>query len=122
MVCSRHKKLQIKTNVKLDIMNYTEGQKKALLESLKAQSSPMTQGEKSLLAELKEYFTTIVSTIEGLKVERLGDKVRILEMDTFGEDYRNRWIKLRYTSKGEFFSCYYWGNKRMYLDNDLYMG
>ena len=102
----------------MSIKNLTAGQKKALLISLSNQSSPMTTGEKALLKQLKEDAIEIVETAQGWPVQKLGNKVRQIDLDTFGEDYRNCWIKLQESEKGVFFYSAYFG-KRIYL-KDIY--
>jgi hypothetical protein len=98
----------------MNIKNLTDGQKEALLISLSNQSSPMTTGEKSLLKQLKEDAIEIVETAKGWSVQKLGNKVRQINIDTFGEDYRNCWVKLQESGKGIFFYSAYFG-KRIYL-------
>ena len=101
----------------MEISKLTTGQKNALLQSLINQTSPMTSGEKSMFDQLKNDAIEIVETEKGWEVERFGNKVRQIDIDTFGEDYRNCWIQLYETSKGVFFTSSYFGNKRIYLKN-----
>ena len=106
----------------MNITTLTPGQREALKASLENQAAPMTPAEIRTLRALTQEEMTIEETLDGIRMERQGDKVRMIEMDTFGEDYRNRWIKIQSTEKGEYFTSYYLGNKRKYLNNDNYMG
>jgi len=98
-------------------LNYTQGQKQALWDSLTKQTSPMTQSEKALYNELIKEFGELVFE-EGANYPTLirkGNKVKFISLDTFGEDYRNCWLKIYTTSKGEYFTSTYVG-KRIYLN------
>lgn len=64
----------------------------------------------------------IETTVCGIPFLRKSNAVKSIGLDTFGEDYRNRWIKIRASEKGEFFTASYYGGHRMYLDNDQYIG
>lgn len=97
----------------MDIKYLLEPQKKALYESLRDQKSDMTSAEKKLYSQLREYFAETIE-VEDNKLLVLDGYVKQIEMDTFGEDYRFGWIKLRTTNKGEFFYSSYHG-KRIYL-------
>lgn len=65
---------------------------------------------------------TIETTLEGVEVYRVGNRVKLVNMDTFGEVYRNNWLKVSNTDKGEFFVSSYMGGMRVYLNNSEYMG
>jgi hypothetical protein len=106
-----------KKNGKMDTSRFTKGQKEALLQSLSNQKSPMTRGEKALFEQLRKEAIVIVKTQSGCEFEMFENKVRQIGMDTFGEDYRNRWIKLKESSNGVYFTASYFGNKRIYLAN-----
>lgn len=95
--------------------NLTIGQQRFLLESLSNQTSPMTSAEEILLNELLELHP-VKLTGAAAGYERKGDKVRMINMDTFGDRWNNCWIKIYSSSKGEYFTHYYTGSKRVYLD------
>jgi hypothetical protein len=88
---------------------------KALLESLSNQTSQMTHSEMNLLEELLELHPIALKG-NGAGYERKGDSVRMINMDTFGDSYKNCWIKIYTSSKGEYFTHAYTGGKRVYLD------
>lgn len=93
----------------MDISKLTQGQKQALLYSLERQKTPKTTGERNTLEALRLDNAEEVLTVDGNIVLRCGDyvKMRDKDFDTFGEDYRNRWIKIRETNKGEYFNSHY---------------
>lgn len=99
------------------IENLTLGQKKALLESLEKQKSKKTPPEVKTLNDLREFFAEPVDVEEFGEgfFKRCGDFIKMIDMDTFGENYRNNWVKLKETSKGEYFTSFYTGGKRIYL-------
>jgi hypothetical protein len=94
-------------------MLLTQGQKKALFESLDNQKSEMTKAEQKFYNDHKNIFT-VKLTGAAQNYERLNDKVRQINFDNFGENYRNCWIKIYNNSKGEYFYSSYTG-KRIYL-------
>jgi len=94
---------------------YTEGQRKGLWEMLKDQKSPMTTAEKKLFNELVEEFAEVVYTEKGDSFYRVGDKVKMTFMDTCEDDWRNNWLKVKETVKGEYIVSKYLGGKREYL-------
>lgn len=96
-----------------NIRNYSENQKKGLYEMLKA-SKNMTPAEKGTYKKLREYFAEMLE-VGCYKLLYLDGYVKEIEMDTFGEDYRFGWIKVRYSSKGEYYLSSYYG-KRIYLN------
>lgn len=95
----------------------TTGQKNALLTSLMAQKSPKTPAEKATEAALFDELAEIV-TIEGTNTELylFNGKVKHVNLDTCGDNYRNCWMKLNETSKGEYFTSSYYGNSRKYIN------
>jgi len=99
----------------MNISNLTTGQQQALFVSLSNQTSKMTQSEKDVLEELTTMFSEKL-TGEASGYERVGNKVRMINMDTFGDRYNNCWLKIYTSNKGEFFTHSYTGNKRVYLD------
>jgi hypothetical protein len=105
----------------MDISKLTQGQKQALYNSLEYQKTPKTTAEKETLNQLRMELAEEVETEMGLIVLRVGDLVRMRDkdFDTYGEDYRNRWMKVRESGKGEFFNSHYLSStgraKRIYL-------
>ena len=101
----------------------TKGQREELYISLKNQTSQKTNSEKLVLKELIKEFSNVlndkfadkVECIEGGLFFRIGDFVKIVNMDKFGDDWRNTWVKVYESSKGEFFKMAYLGGKRTYL-------
>ncbi|MHA2278822.1 MAG: hypothetical protein ACXAC2_23835 [Candidatus Kariarchaeaceae archaeon] len=82
----------------------------------------MTLAEKKTLEDLRMLLSEEVDIIlDGEmivgngKVIRCGDVVKIIGADTFGDDYRFGWIKLKETMRGEYFTCKYYDNKRIYI-------
>lgn len=108
------------------IENLTEGQKKGMLEML-SNSTNLTGPEREILTQLRVYFKKTIIAVrchELLKINQrpiemilseCGGYVKMLWLDTFGEDYRNRWVKLRESSKGQYFNMKYLGDERWYL-------
>ena len=95
-------------------MLFTEGQKKALFESLSNQKSEMTEAEQKFYNEYKNIFS-VKLTGAASNFERLNNKVRLFNFDNFGENYKSCWIQIYENSKGEYFYSSYIG-KRIYLD------
>lgn len=98
----------------MEAPKFTQAQAKAIFETLHNQTSPFTPMEKLIYDKYKDQFPVRL-TGEASNFERLGNKVRQIEMDKFGEDYRNCWIKVYSNSKGEYFTSKYIG-KRIYID------
>lgn len=102
--------------------NFTTAQKKGLFVMLRDQQSQMTQSEKELYEILlkefrncKDEFLAEIVTFEGIEFYKCGKFVKQTEIDTFGEDYRNCWMKIQESGKGFFVNPSYIG-RRIYLD------
>ena len=98
--------------------NFPINVRKALWDSFNNQTSPMTSAESKLWEELQNEFGELVCE-EGFSVPTLirkGNKVKMIFIDTFGDGWRNCWVKVRRSDKGEYFTMSYTGNKRTYLD------
>ena len=97
--------------------NYPVEVQKALLESLTNQKSPKTPAEVNLLSELRDIFAEEceVDGYNKTDFKRVGNYIKMADMDTFGEDYRNKWVKIKSNSKGEYFTIKYLGNNRIYI-------
>lgn len=101
----------------MNISNLTIGQKKALLKSLESQKSPMTKSEKIALNALRFDLSEEITAEEGrFTLLRVGNLVRMIDIDTFGEDYRIRWVKVKENRKGEFFNIQYLSGSRIFID------
>lgn len=100
----------------MNIEHLTEGQAKFLLESLERQKSKKTQAETILLNDLRERFSEVIEQGSAKGFKRCGDYVKMINMDTFGDNYKNNWIKVKQNTKGEYFIMKYLGNKRIYID------
>jgi hypothetical protein len=107
-------KTEKKETAKTFIKGKTEAQLKALSQSLERQKSPKTPMEKEVMMLLRDMFSEkLTGKAKGYK--RFGNYVKMIDMDTFGEDYRNNWIKIQESDKGEFFVHQYTGGKRVYI-------
>ena len=100
----------------MEVSNLTIGQQKFLLESLTNQKGPMTPLEKRKLNKLRDLFAEECVVDGDKNFKRVGGFVKMVNMDTFGDNYKNNWIKVRRTDKGEYITMLYTGNKRMYLN------
>ena len=74
----------------------------------------MAKQEYDLLEELL-LLHPVKLTGEAKGYERLGDKVRMINLDTFGDRYNNCWLKVYTSNKGEYFTHAYTGGKRVYI-------
>lgn len=107
----------------MTLSNLTLGQRKGLFTMLRDQQSPMTNSERKIFDQLVIEFRNVkceflaeIVTFEGSKFFRCGRFVKQVSMDTFGDVYRNCWIKIQESSKGEFITSTYIGGGRIYLD------
>lgn len=92
----------------MNISNLTSGQKKGIYEMLNGSTS-LTPSESKALRDLKLFFGDVVTTDFKLdfEVSKNGKKVRAINLDTFGEDYRNNWLSVKEDSKGFFIRMSY---------------
>lgn len=100
----------------MTLSNLTLGQKQFLLTSLESQKSPMTSAERNLFNELRDFFAEVVEVDNSRNFKRCGQYIKMIHMDTFGDNYKNNWIKVQESGKGEFITMSYTGNTRMYLN------
>jgi len=82
----------IKSHIMQDITKLTEGQKKAMLTSL-------LNGTSNTAAENKLKFALMDDLAEGDKAASFGvitcmGYAKVVNIDTFGEDYREVWAKI----------------------------
>jgi hypothetical protein len=103
----------------MDITKLTLGQKKALLESLENQKSKRNTAERNTLNALREDLGEVINTRHYGEFIICGNYIKLHNFDTFGENYKARWIKIHETPRGEFFTCSYFNNKRIYLDEEV---
>ncbi len=99
----------------MDYALFTTGQQKAMLESLNNQkviAGPELKHRNALRLILAEEVTTECGRYTVL---RSGDFVRLIAIDTCGDNYRNCWLKVNSTQKGEYFTSTYLGAGRIYL-------
>jgi len=95
-----------------DLTKFTKGQKEAMLKSLINAKSNTT-------ADNKLKFALMDDLAEGDKDASFGiitcmGFAKMVNVDTFGEDYRSVWAKIRTTNKGNYINNSYTGG-RMYI-------
>lgn len=112
----------------MKVTNLTLGQREVLLSSLRKQKREgrMIEGssEDKVYRELLREAVREVSSEDGsyiFEVNGSGTHARVADkfFDTFGEDYRRRWMKIKESTKGCYIMCSYYsvsGSKRIYLD------
>lgn len=101
----------------MNIKNLTAGQKSFLYDSLKRQylsKRAMTIGERKCFFQLREFHSNYLQ-IFGTDVLISYPWAKEINKDTFGEDYRSKWTKIKESGKGQFFYSAYQG-KRIYLN------
>jgi len=96
-----------------DLTKFTKGQKEAMLKSL-------LNAKSNTIADNKLKFALMDDLAEGDKTASFGIIVcmgyaKMINIDTFGEAYREVWAKIRTTSKGDYINNSYTGG-RMYLN------
>lgn len=108
------------------ITRFSNCQLKGIIAMIKDQKTPLTDFENKLIEEIKkekpELWYDVVIATNGksnistqLLITDDGKKVRLENMDKFGDDYRNRWISLQSNGKGQFFISSYLGFGRWFL-------
>lgn len=95
------------------INKYTEAQKKGLYCMLK-DSKNMTPSEKKVYSQLRIYFAEQSINEVGADILIIDGYVKEVNQDTFGEDYRFGWCKIKETNKGIYYYSSY-NQKRIYL-------
>jgi hypothetical protein len=83
---------------------YTQNAKKALYESLKSQKSKKTPAENKLYNLLREELSEVIN---GLLV--LDGYAKQRNLDTFGDKWRNGWVKIKEDQFGEYIRTVYLG-------------
>jgi hypothetical protein len=100
---------------------YTLGQRKALYISLRNQACKMTDSERYLYNELRNEFSEVMDVIfaeESKGMYILNGKAKQIQMDTFGDTYRNGWSKIKTDKDGdEYVRTAYLGKWYLYIPN-----
>ena len=105
--------LNVVNNREMKVTNLTLGQREVLLSSL------IKQKREGRMIEVREVSSEDDSYIFEVNGSETHARVADRFFDTFGEDYRRRWMKIKESTKGCYIMCSYYsvsGSKRIYLD------
>lgn len=96
----------------MNISKLTIGQQKALFESLRDQKSTKTPAESRIYNQLREIFA---DQVDGWFI--LDGYAKQIHFDSFGDGWRNKWLKIYENDKGSFVDAAYFGG-RHYIVTD----